>query len=195
MLILTTVSGKRSGKKYRWRDKMWPDIKWVIFLLTFLFPVLSRLTYLLSPLVSLRWTSHHLFFLSFSLSKVTLFLSFLFFSNFVSCLMSSCPLGSLLLGRFSPRCGEPRLLSSWGVWASHHSGSSCSGVRTQACGLRSASSRVLEHRLNSPGAWARVLWGLWDFSRTRDWTHVSCTGRQIFITETPENPAFSFLKI
>ena len=145
MLILTTVSGKRSGKRYRWRDKMWPDIKWVIFLLTFLFPVLSRLTYLLSCLVSLRWTSHHLFFLSFSLSKVTLFLSFLFF--LVTLFLAWC-----LHALWAPCC-----------WAGFPLGVVSPGYSlVEGCGLLiTVAPLVLEHGLRhvdsgvpAPGFWS-----------------------------------------
>jgi len=31
-----------------------------------------------------------------------------------------------------------------------------------ACGLDSCGSRALEHRLNSCGQWAELLWGMWD---------------------------------
>ena len=45
-------------------------------------------------------------------------------------------------------------------------------------GFRSCGSQALERRLSSCGALLVVLWHV-GFSHIRDWTHVSCNGRQI----------------
>ena len=68
---------------------------------------------------------------------------------------------------FSASCSEQGLLSC-GAWASHCSGfSSCKAWalgRARFSGLRSCSSRALEHRLSSCGTRASLLRGMWDLS-------------------------------
>ena len=76
---------------------------------------------------------------------------------------------SLLWGFFSG-CREWGLLSSCGARASHCGGPSCCRARALGCAgfigagreLSSCGSRALEHRLNSYGAWAQLLHGMWD---------------------------------
>ena len=66
----------------------------------------------------------------------------------------SCAGSSLLL----------RCFSCCGVQDPHCGGLSCCwSVRALECvGFSSCSSRVLEHRINSCGAWAELLHSLWD---------------------------------
>ena len=102
---------------------------------------------------------------SWSLNHHSLFLKLFIFGRSGS---------SLLCGLFSS-CGKQGLLSSCGVWASHCSGFSCCAA--WAHGLQ---------QLQPPGSRATQKWwhtglaALWHVgsSRTRDQTHVSCTGRQ-----------------
>ena len=74
--------------------------------------------------------------------------SFLSFLNLFIYLFLA--LGSLLLCGLSSSCGRQGLLSHWSVWASHRGGSSCCGAW------------ALEHRLNSCGTRAQLLFGTWD---------------------------------
>ena len=79
------------------------------------------------------------------------------------------------------QCGEQGLLPSCGAQASHCGGFSRCGARASvaaARGLCICSHQALEHRLSSFGAQAgcskiRRVCG------SRDWTFVSCIGRQI----------------
>ena len=62
--------------------------------------------------------------------------------------------GCLLLHRLFSSCGEWQLLSSCGAQASHCGGFSCCRARVLGHTVyNSFSSQVLEHRLNSCGAW------------------------------------------
>ena len=70
----------------------------------------------------------------------------------------SCAGSSLLLRCFShcgvqaPHCGG--LSCCWSVWA------------LECAGFSSCSSRVLEHRITSCGAWAQLLHSLWDVTES-----------------------------
>ena len=105
---------------------------------------------------------------------------FLFLMTFILCWV-------LLLHELSSSCRKRALLSSSSACASHCGGFSCCQARLQrawssavvARGLSSCSSQALEHRLNSCGVWAPVLCSVWESSLIRDWTRVSCIGRQI----------------
>ena len=78
--------------------------------------------------------------------------------------------------RLSSSFGEQELLSSFSAQASHCDGFSCCRARALAhTGCRSFGSWALEHRL-SCGARAKLHQGIWDL---RDWTRVTCVGRQI----------------
>ena len=70
----------------------------------------------------------------------------------------------------SSSCSEQGWLafSSCSAQASHCSGLSCCRVQSLNCGL------------STGGTWAQLPRGMWDInSWTRDWTLVSCIGRQI----------------
>ena len=56
--------------------------------------------------------------------------------------------GSLLVKGLFSSCGEWRLPSSCGVWASHHGGLSC-GAQARACGFSICISWAVEPRLRS----------------------------------------------
>ena len=60
---------------------------------------------------------------------------------------------------------------------------SVSSPRTH--GLRSCGSQALERRLNSCSTQAQLLSGMWESSQTRDWTLVSCIGRQTLYNKAP----------
>ena len=91
-------------------------------------------------------------------------------------------------------CGEWGPLSACNAWASHWGGFSC--CETWALGHKGFSSC---------GAWAlenRFKW-LWHMglvalkhvgsAQIRDWTHVSCTGRQFFTIEPRRKPRNDFI--
>ena len=89
-------------------------------------------------------------------------------------------LGLGALCRLFSDCSEWGILSSCGVWASRCSGFSCEAQALECMGFSSCGSRALAHRLSSGGAQTglvvpRHVWS----SRIRDWTWVSCIGRQI----------------
>ena len=93
------------------------------------------------------------------------------FVVFLKCLfINGCAGSSLLCGLFSS-CGQWGLLSSCSVQASRCGGAEAPG-RT---GFRNCCSQALEHMLWFMG-WV-APWHVGS-SRTRDCTHVSCTGRQ-----------------
>ena len=81
-----------------------------------------------------------------------------FLKKCIYLLIFGCAGPSLLHRLFSSR-GERRLLSSFGVWASHCGGFSCCGAWAQtpqslvlAAGLSGSGSWALEHRLSSCSA-------------------------------------------
>ena len=86
--------------------------------------------------------------------------------------------------------------SGCSVQALHCCGFSCCrawalGVQPSviaAHGLSSRGSQDLEHRLSSRPIGLVALWHVGS-SWTRDWTHVSCTGRGFFTTEPPGEPS------
>ena len=93
--------------------------------------------------------------------------------------------GSLLLRRPFSSCSKQGPLSScnallmWWLlllW-------SISSPRTH--GLSSCGSQALERRLNSCSTQAQLLSGMWESSQTRDWTLVSCIGRQTLYNKAP----------
>ena len=74
--------------------------------------------------------------------------------------------GSAFLLWFFSSCREQDLLSSCGAQTSHCSGWSCCRARALGHpGSSSCGSWALEHRLNSCGAWAQLLHGMWDLER------------------------------
>ena len=90
--------------------------------------------------------------------------------------------GPLLLYQLFSNFGEGvGAYSSRGVQAFHCGGFSC--FRTRALGCTCVSScgfQPPEHRLNSCGAWAELLRGMWvGSSQIRDGTRVSCIDRWI----------------
>ena len=71
-------------------------------------------------------------------------------------------MSSLLWGLFSSCC-EWGLLTSCSLLASHHGGFTCCGAQGLGfVGFCTCSSRALYHRFSSCGAWAQLLWGMWD---------------------------------
>ena len=76
-------------------------------------------------------------------------------------------LSSLLCTDFSLAGGEQ---------ASCCDGFSCGAQAVGQAGFSSCSLQALEHGPSSCGSWALLLFGMWDFPRPRDQTHVSCPG-------------------
>ena len=74
-----------------------------------------------------------------------------FFFFFMILLIYGCAGSSLLRGLLSS-CAQ----------ASHCGGLSCCRARALCSQTSSCSSRALEHRLGSCGAWAQLLWAMWD---------------------------------
>ena len=98
--------------------------------------------------------------------------------------------GSSLPLRLFFSCGERGLLCSCGVRTSHCGGFSCwEAWALGPIGLSTRGSQALEHRLDSCGAWAQLLQHVGS-SWTRDWTHVSCTGRGILHHGSPRHYFF-----
>ena len=92
--------------------------------------------------VYLSWTQ--------TANQSLLFILCIFKNNFIY-LFIGCATSSLLWGLFS----------SCGVRASHCSGLSCCRAQTPGqLGLSNCSSWALEHRLNSCGAWLKLLRGI-----------------------------------
>ena len=90
-------------------------------------------------------------------------------------LFSSCSEWGLLCscGAQASRCGG---VSYCWAWALGHTGSVVA-----VWGLNKCGSQALEFRLDSCDTWALLLRGMWaPPSWSRDQTHVSCIGRQIF---------------
>ena len=135
-----------------------------------------------------------------------LFVCLLFFNDFIyGCAGSSCCMGFSLAaasrgcspvggrGLFSS-CGEQGLLSSggWGVWASHHGGSSCCEAWALVPTDLFCGSWAREPRPSGCDAWAQLLCHVWS-SQTRGGTHVPCFGGgQFFTTELPGKPSGIF---
>ena len=89
-----------------------------------------------------------------------------------------CSVFMAVHGLFSSS-GEWGLLSSYGAQTSHFSGFSCCRAQVQGrTSISSFSSRALEHWLNSCGARAQLLCGMWDLPKSGI-KPVSCVGRQI----------------
>ena len=107
-------------------------------------------------------------------------LQWTFIYGFFFHLLFLAALGLGALCRLFSDCSEWGILSSCGVWASRCSGFSCEARAVECMGFSSCGSRALAHRLSSGGAQTglvvpRHVWS----SRIRDWTWVSCIGRQI----------------
>ena len=85
----------------------------------------------------------------------------------------------LLLHRLSSGCSEWGLLSRCRAWASHWGGFSCCGA--QAAGLQASVLWPPGSGAQTQQLWCLGLAVLWHVgsSWTRDWTHVTCIGRQI----------------
>ena len=83
----------------------------------------------------------------------------------------------MLRGLFSS-CGEQGLLSSggWGVWASHHGGSSCCEAWARVPTDLFCGSWAREPRPSGCDAWAQLLCHVRS-SQTRGGTRVPCFGR------------------
>ena len=83
-------------------------------------------------------------------------------------------------------------LSSCSVMASHFSGFSCCGAWASvvmACGFSSCGSQALEAKVNSCGAWAKLLWGMWDLPRPGIEPVSPALAGGFFTTEPPGKPA------
>ena len=106
--------------------------------------------------------------------------------------------GSSLLHRLFSRLGEQGLLSSCGARASHCGGFSCGAQALGFLAFSSCSSRAPEHRLSSCGALGLVALRQEGSSWIRDWTCVSCIGRQIlnhWATREYHNVLLNILKL
>ena len=93
-----------------------------------------------------------------------------------------------------------RRYSSCTVWASHCNGLSCCKAEAiellasvvEAWGLRSCSSRALEHGLNSCGAQALLCHGRWDLLGSGIEPLPSALTGGSFTTEPPGKPSCNF---
>ena len=105
--------------------------------------------------------------------------------------------GSSLLCRLFCSCSSQGLLSSWGALASHCGGFSCWGAWALEWEIfGSCGSQVLEHRLNSCGAWVQLLCGIRDFPRPGIKPLSTVLAGRVFTTEPGKSPfLFSFFKL
>ena len=113
--------------------------------------------------------------------------SFSFLKNNFILFFSYCS-GSLLLHRLFCSCGEQRLLSSCGAQASHCGGFSCCRVLVLGhTTYNSFASQVLQHRLNSCGAWGSCFVACGIFSDQGSKLSSALAGR-FCTTELPGKP-------
>ena len=106
--------------------------------------------------------------------------------------------GSSLLHRLFSRLGEQGLLSSCGARASHCDGFSGGAQALGFSAFSSCSSWAPEYRLSSCGALGLVALRQEGSSWIRDWTCVSCIGRQIlnhWATREDYNVLLNILKL
>ena len=103
------------------------------------------------------------------------------FPSFLNYLFVLDCAGSFLPQGLSPSCGEHRLLSSCGVWASHCGGMWCHAEYASSRALRLQQWGVVSSRAQVQRLWCTGLAavGHVGYSWTRDRTHVSCIGWQI----------------
>ena len=127
------------------------------------------------PVSYMPWQTPH-----FSLSGFQVSLSFFKLYLFI---YFGCA-GSSLLLRLLSRCSKQGLLSRCSVWASHHGGFSLRSVGSRACGLRGCGAQV-----NSCGAWAYLLHGMWGHSGGVEPVSPALAGG-FFTTEPPGNKTF-----
>ena len=97
--------------------------------------------------------------------------------------------GSLLLCRLFSSCSKWGLLSSCSVQASHRGGFSyCRAWAPGYMAFSSCSSKTLEHRLNSCGAWVQLIPGMWDLPGSGMEPMSPALAGSFFTTESPGNP-------
>ena len=95
---------------------------------------------------------------------------------------------SLLLCSLFSSCCERGLFSSCGAPACRCGGFSCGAQALGHVDFSSCSSWALEHRLNSRGAWAHLLWGMWDLPRPRIESVSPALAGEFFTTEHHASP-------
>ena len=95
---------------------------------------------------------------------------------------------SLLLCSLFSSCCEWGLFSSCGAPACRCGGFSCGAQALGHVDFSSCSSWALEHRLNSRGAWAHLLWGMWDLPRPRIESVSPALAGEFFTTEHHASP-------
>ena len=95
---------------------------------------------------------------------VLIFFKTFLFKSCIYYLFLGCARSLLLCGLFFSGC-ERELFSSCGAPASHCGGFSCGAQALGHVGFSSCGFWALEHRLSSRGAWAHLLWGMWDLPR------------------------------